>query len=209
MSTEGTIQMFRSDDGGATWLAPVNATPGGNTEDKQWHTVDNVAGPGNGNVYLVSRRFGSTAPGIYFFRSTDNGDTFGPAGGSLIVSGTQPVQGAFVTVGPDHSVYVFWLQGTTIQMRKSTDQGVTFAAPVTVASGLATTVNGDLVLTGLRQGPPLPPDSEVTDSRTLPSIQSMAISMSHSTTMHSVPTGPMFSWCSRLMEASHGVLKSE
>jgi len=44
--TAGTIQMFRSDDGGATWMLPVNATPGGSTEDKQWHTVDNVAGHG-------------------------------------------------------------------------------------------------------------------------------------------------------------------
>jgi len=146
----GTIQMFRSDDGGATWMAPVNATPGGNTEDKQWHTVDNFAGPGNGNVYVVSRRFGGTAPGIYFFRSTDDGDTFGPDGGSLIVAGNQ---GAFVTVGPDHSVYVFWLTGsTTIQMRKSTDQGLTFGAPITVASGLVGGTNGDLALSGLRQG---------------------------------------------------------
>jgi hypothetical protein len=154
--TAGTIQMFRSDDGGATWMLPVNATPGGNGEDKQWHTVDNIAGPGNGNVYMVSRRFGGTATGIYFFRSTDHGDTFGPTGGLLIAAATQPVQGAFVTVGTDHSVYVFWLQGTgtaqTIQMRKSTDQGQTFGAPVTVVSGVTGGGNGDLALTGIRQG---------------------------------------------------------
>jgi hypothetical protein len=154
---DGTIQMFRSDNGGATWMAPVNATPGGSDEDKQWHTVDNFAGTGNGNVYMVSRRFGINAPGIYFFRSTDDGDTFGPAGGTLIVAftPTQPVQGAFVTVGTDHSVYVFWLQGTTIQMRKSIDEGLTFGAPITVASGVTGApglVNGDLGLTGIRQG---------------------------------------------------------
>src|SRR5262245_58902483 len=73
LSGDRTIQMFRSDDGGLTWMAPINATPGGSIEDKQWHTVDNFAGPGNGNVYLVSRRFGGPAAsaGIYFFRSTD------------------------------------------------------------------------------------------------------------------------------------------
>jgi hypothetical protein len=91
-----TIQVFRSDDNGATWMAPVNGTPGGSSEDKEWITVDNFAGAGNGNVYLVSRRFGA-GPGIYFFRSTDQGATFGPNLGTLIVTGSQ---GAFVAVGP-------------------------------------------------------------------------------------------------------------
>ena len=90
-----TIQVFRSDDNGLTWMAPVNGTPGGSSEDKEWITVDNFAGAGNGNVYLVSRRFGA-GPGIYFFRSTDQGATFGPNLGTLIVTGNQ---GAFVTVG--------------------------------------------------------------------------------------------------------------
>ncbi|MCB0295948.1 MAG: exo-alpha-sialidase, partial [Calditrichaeota bacterium] len=81
-----TIQVFRSDDNGVTWSAPVNGTPGGSSEDKQWMAVDNFPGPGNGNVYLISRRFGS-GPGIYMFRSTDHGNTFGPNLGVQIVSG--------------------------------------------------------------------------------------------------------------------------
>ncbi len=80
-SGSGTIQVFRSDDNGVTYMAPVNGTPGGSSEDKQWIAVDNFAGPGNGNVYLMSRRFGGS-PGIYMFRSTDNGATFGPSGGT-------------------------------------------------------------------------------------------------------------------------------
>ena len=144
----GTIQVFRSDDNGASWQAPVNGTPGGSSEDKQWITVDNFSGAGNGNVYIVSRRFGS-GPGIYLFRSTDQGATFGPTVGTLIVSGNQ---GAFVTVSPNHSVHVFWYAGSTLQVRKSTDQGVTFGAAVTVASGLVGGTNGDLGLTGQRQG---------------------------------------------------------
>ena len=79
--------------------------------------------------------------------------TFGPSGGTLITPGAQ---GAFVAVGPDHSVYAFWYAGTTIQMRKSTDQGLTFGPPVTVASGLVGGVNGDLALTGIRQGTTTP-----------------------------------------------------
>ncbi len=147
-TSPGTIQMWRSDDNGATWLTPVNATPGGTTEDKQWHTVDNFAGAGNGNVYMLSRRFAGTQ-GIYFFRSTDNGATFGPSGGTLIVSGSQ---GAFITVSPDHSIHAFWFAGTSLQVRKSVDQGATFGAPVTVVSGLAGGSNGDLALTGTPQG---------------------------------------------------------
>ena len=146
-----TIQVFRSDDDGATWMLPVNGTPGGSSEDKEWIVVDNFAGPGNGNVYLLSRRFGATGggPGIYFFRSMDHGATFGPNLGTQITPGAQ---GAFVAVGPDHSVYAFWYAGATLQMRRSTDQGLTFGAPVIVASGLVGGPNGDLALTGIRQG---------------------------------------------------------
>src|SRR5262245_60268 len=143
------IDVFRSDDNGATWAAPVQGAPGKTGfQDKEWITVDNFAGAGASNVYLVARDFGA-GNGIYFFRSTDNGATFGPSGGTLITPGSQ---GAFVVVGPDHSVYVFWYAGTTIQMRKSIDQGLTFGAPVIVASGLVGGVNGDLALTGIRQG---------------------------------------------------------
>src|SRR5215510_13075013 len=89
--TVSTIQVFRSDNDGATWMLPVNGTPGGSGEDKEWITVDNFAGPGNGNVYLVSRRFGATGggPGIYVFRSTDDGQTFRPTNGTQIVPSGQ------------------------------------------------------------------------------------------------------------------------
>jgi len=145
-SGAGTIQMWRSDDNGATWLPPVVATPGGGSEDKQWHAVDNFPGAGNGNVYLMTRNFGAGA-GIFFYRSTDNGATFGPSGGVNIVAGNQ---GAYVAVGPDHSVYAFWFQGTTIRVRKSTDQGVTFGAAVTVSTFTAGGTNGDLGFAGSR-----------------------------------------------------------
>jgi hypothetical protein len=145
-----TDQVFHSDDNGHTFSAPVNGTPGGSSEDKEWITVDNFAGSGQGNVYLVSRNFGS-GNGIFLYKSTDQGMTFGPNAGVNIATAGQ-VQGAFVTVGPDHSVYVFWYNGTTIMMRKSTDQGATFGLPVTVASGLVGGVNGDQGLTGIRNG---------------------------------------------------------
>jgi len=102
---------------------------------------------------LISRRFGGTG-GIYLFRSTDNGNTFVPNGGVNIFSGGQ---GAFVAVGPDHSVYAFYYNGSTsILVRKSTDFGATFGSPVTIFNGLTGGTNGDLNLTGIRQGTSTP-----------------------------------------------------
>jgi hypothetical protein len=156
-SSENVVNIFRSDDNGATYSAAVNGAPSsGASWDKEWLTVDNFPGPGQGNVYLVARDFGS-GDGIYLTRSTDGGATWGPTGGTLIAAaGSGNVQGAWVTVGPDHAVYVFWFDNSTstqrIKMRKSVDQGVTFAAPVQVATLHTTASNGDLGLTGIRAG---------------------------------------------------------
>jgi hypothetical protein len=149
---DNVIQVFRSTDNGATFLPPVNGAPGkSGMQDKDWITVDNFSGSGNGNVYLVEADFViPNNPGIYLFRSTDGGATFGPSGGTFIVS---PGQGAFVTVSPDHSVNAYWWDTTGIRVRKSTDQGVTFGSTVTVTTFVASGgLNGDLGLTGTLNG---------------------------------------------------------
>ncbi len=150
--TGSGIRVFRSNDDCANFIAPVQGAPGkSGFQDKEWIAVDNFSGQGNGNVYLVARDFG-VGNGIYFFRSTDNGATFGPSGGTLIASGAaNNVQGAYVTVGPDHAVYVFFFDQSSpqrIRMRKSTDLGLTFGAPVTVATLATTSTNGNLNLGG-------------------------------------------------------------
>ena len=141
------LQIFRSTDNGMTFNAPINGAPGFTTaaanHDKEWITVDNTPGPGYGNVYLAWRNFGTPA-GITFTRSTDDGLTWGPSGGVLLESGGQ---GTFVTVGADHAVYVFYYaSGPAIKMRKSTDQGLTFAPAVIVTPILSTGTNGSLGL---------------------------------------------------------------
>lgn len=144
------IDVFKSTDGGQTFSLPVNSAPGVSGElDKSWLTVDNYSGAGQGNVYQTFTDFGTTTS-IYLTRSTDGGSSWGPNRGVLIASGI--VQGSNVVVGPDHSVYVFWLDDNQsayrILMRKSSDDGLTFAPAVTVAT-LNTTglYNGDLGLT--------------------------------------------------------------
>jgi hypothetical protein len=143
------VQVFKSTDGGATFGVPVNACPGftGGDLDKDWMAVDNAAGAGQGTVYLVIRDFGSNN-GIRLTKSTNGGATWGPSNGTAIVSG-DTVQGAWVAVGPDHAVYVFWYDGASpqhIYVRKSTDQGNTFGPTITVATLATTGIDGDLGL---------------------------------------------------------------
>jgi hypothetical protein len=149
------LNVFHSDDG-IHFSAPVNGDPGhsGAFLDKEWLTVDNAAGAGQGTVYLVTRDFGG-GNGIYLTRSTDQGLTFNTDWVQIVAATSSGnVQGAWVTVGPDHTVYAFWYDANTatqkIMMRKSTDQGHTFAPAVTVATLRTTGVNGDLSLGGFR-----------------------------------------------------------
>src|SRR5947208_2604909 len=109
-SSSNVIQVFRSTDDGATFSAPVNGAPGfasGVQLDKEWITVDNAPGAGQGNVYLVFTDFPNlfTDNGVYLTRSTDGGNTWSAP---LSLGGSQ---GGYVTVGPDHSVYVFEFAG--------------------------------------------------------------------------------------------------
>src|SRR5262249_2322618 len=85
-----------------------------------------------------------TDAGIYLTRSTDGGTTWSTP---LSLGGSQ---GSYVTVGPDHAVYVFDFSSgspSKILMRKATDQGLTFGSARPRASLASTGSNGDLGLT--------------------------------------------------------------
>ena len=152
------IPVFRSNDNGVTFNAPVNATPGytgtGDFLDKPWIVVDNSSGTGQGNVYLTWRHFPFSGNGsIRFTRSTNGGSTWGPNLGTEIVQATAgSVQGPNVVVGSNHDVYVFWYDQITatrqIRVRRSTDQGSTFNTAVTVTNLTTTGNNGNLSLNG-------------------------------------------------------------
>jgi hypothetical protein len=154
--TGENIQVFKSTDGGATFGAPVNGTPGyggtGDFQDKEWLAVDNFGGAGNGNVYLCWTRFLAGGAEIRTTRSTNGGASF--TTDTLISSGGQ---GCYVAVGPNHEVYVFYYRGTggggqggdnKLFMRKSTDRGMTYGPEVQVADLNTTSTNGALALNG-------------------------------------------------------------
>ena len=151
--------VFRSTDGGLTFGAPISILPG-TVPNFNAIAVDNNAGAGNGNVYVVSEDF-SAAGGcggqcIRLTRSTDGGLTFGP--GVLVATGSR--LGPSVAVAPDHSVTVGYLDQTggvsTIRTSRSTDGGITFGPSVIAAAMNNTTLNGDLGLTGVRSGTSTP-----------------------------------------------------
>ena len=146
------VRFFKSTNGGQSFMPPVLATPGvpsSDRTDKPWVTVDNFAGPGQHTIYVCEANIG-TAPRVALYRSTDQGATFGPTGGTTVSS--QPVgDGCFVVVGPDHSLYVFYLRNegnNRLFVRRSTDLGVSFGAEHQVANLVTTSGNGDLALKG-------------------------------------------------------------
>lgn len=157
------INVFRSTDNGDTFGAPINATPGfvdgADHFGRDWIAVDNFSGPGYGNVYLTWGNSPWTNPpgkgsdhGVYFTRSVDDGLTWGRSGNEPIdvKTGTVESSPSCVAVGPDHAVYVFWLNRTAseqICMRRSTDQGRTFGESVVVTPLRTNGFGGDLGLT--------------------------------------------------------------
>jgi hypothetical protein len=143
-----------SDDGGATWSAPVVATTRDNPvsfNDKISLWVDsNPASPHFGNVYVGwtlfkgAGNFGesntfSPEP-IMISRSTDGGQTFSkprqlsPSHNNGAVGGRQ---GSVIRSAPNGDVYVFWDDAlnrrSAILGARSTDGGAKFGRPFLVS----------------------------------------------------------------------------
>ena len=157
LNSGNVVQVFRSTDNGASFGAPVNGAPGfggSHILDKDWITVDNAPnlnpGDGQGNVYLTYTDFGTFGlvdNGIYLSRSTDGGSTWGSP---VHVTGSN-TQGSWVTTGPDHAVYVAYLDLSSsterIRLARSTTLGQSFTTVGTIANLTTTGSDGDLGLT--------------------------------------------------------------
>ncbi|MEP6601430.1 MAG: hypothetical protein ABJB49_06410, partial [Nitrospirota bacterium] len=143
-NSAASLPIYRSTNDGISYFAQVDGDGGGTSNDKEWLACDNFAGAGQGNFYMFYRDFGGGG-GMSFTRSTDGGATWSARQILASASG----QGAWVTVGADHTVYGFWLAtGNNLVFKKSTDQGVTFGAQTPLTTLRTTGVNGGLGLGG-------------------------------------------------------------
>lgn len=98
------IAVWRSDDGGASFAAPVAAMQG-ETVDRPYLAVDRSAGPSSGNLYVVWAAQGLTQVGLA--RSTNGGLSFEPT--RLITKSEDiVVAGATPAVGKDGLVAVIY-----------------------------------------------------------------------------------------------------
>ncbi len=124
-----------SDDNGDSWVNSVyityNETPYG-LDDKDWLALDNhPASPYYHNMYVAW-----AAGGILLKRSTDGGQTWS----SYLNIAPGTTEYPYPVVGADGTLYVFYMDNWgfcatgTIRFVKSTNGGVSFSGPYTVAT---------------------------------------------------------------------------
>lgn len=96
VGTNYTCDMFKSTDGGVTWMGPISAYGG----DKAWTAVDLTSGIGQGNLY-AAWDYAGCCGNNWFTRSLDGGLTYLPP----IPIPLQPIWGT-VALGPEGELYI-------------------------------------------------------------------------------------------------------
>ncbi|MCH7884307.1 MAG: hypothetical protein IIC01_03570, partial [Planctomycetes bacterium] len=91
-----TCDLYKSVDGGLSWLKPVSAFGG----DKAWMAIDRTDGIGRGNIYASWSVDFSCCFGI-FTRSTDGGSSF-----MVSVELPREPKWGTIAVGPEGEVYI-------------------------------------------------------------------------------------------------------
>jgi hypothetical protein len=115
-----------SDDGGASWSAPVNLSDPG-----AWAIAPSVALDGAGVAHAVWSRFDGTDSRTQYTRSVDGGVTWSaPVNLSTAGGGTENPQ---IVVGGSGNLIAVWNRNAAddiIQASRSTDSGVNWSTPV-------------------------------------------------------------------------------
>jgi hypothetical protein len=125
--------VWRTDDGGRHFDPPVVALPG----DVDHPGLAADPAPGSSDLYLAGIvSLGSPNGGLRFTRSTDGGRSFEPAR-SIDPSGGRDDRLTVVAAGPNGLVAVAYYseppgRGITLNVTMSTNNGVSFAAPVSL-----------------------------------------------------------------------------
>ena len=122
------IVYTRSLDGGASFSTPANIS-----NDSGVSSHVKLATDSTGIVYAAW----SDDNSVHLARSNDSGASFTRVSTFTGSAGNRPST-AQIAIGAADAVHLAWMQGTapvTVRTARSTDQGVTFSAPLTVASG--------------------------------------------------------------------------
>ncbi|MBA2554764.1 MAG: exo-alpha-sialidase [Geodermatophilaceae bacterium] len=141
-NSEKSILVFRSDDHGLSFTAPVNATgiPDHPSDAVLPNlAVDNFPGRGRGTVYLAWQQ-GGPSGGIRLTTSLDSGNSWKPSK-PLSLDLQADFGRADLVVSPDHCLHVVYRstpQGAhplnTIRTRTSCDRGQSFGPEVVLAA---------------------------------------------------------------------------
>jgi hypothetical protein len=129
----GDILFARSDDGGATFAAPLNLSSSvagdgkGRINKEIWHngSLDLVAAD-DGAVYAAWTEY----EGALWVAAARDGGRRVPR---LRIEGRDPARAPALAIGPDRTLYLAWTVGDNdsadIRVAKSSDAGVSFSAP--------------------------------------------------------------------------------
>lgn len=134
------VLVSRSPDGGRTWGAPLAVAASGaqSFDDKESITADPLDAR---FVYVVWDRItGENNSVAMFARTTDAGATWEPARSIYAPAQGGETIGHVIRVLPDGTLVDVFMQLTgqpTINVMRSTDRGVTWAAPIRVATSAA------------------------------------------------------------------------
>jgi subtilisin-like proprotein convertase family protein len=107
LKTDLTADVYKSTNGGVSWLAPVPEFGG----DKNWLVVDRSGGPSSGHVYGIWQRFGGACCGSNVLtRSVNGGASF-----QTPVPVTKSPTFGMLAVGPNGELYAAGIDGSVTQ----------------------------------------------------------------------------------------------
>ena len=134
-------ELFRSTDGGVTWIGPTPAFGG----DKEWMAIDRSGGPGNGHVY-TNWSAADLVPSNHLSRSIDGGTSFQ----TPVPIPSAPAFGT-MDVGPNGALYVTGVTSGVVsnfRVARSDDAQNPLVAPTFVVDTLVD-LGGPLVFGGI------------------------------------------------------------
>jgi hypothetical protein len=154
----GDILFARSEDGGASFSAPLNLSNSiggdgkGRIDRDIWSNGSlDLAIDANGALYATWTEYDGM---LWFTRSTDCGKSFSRPQ-KVAADASHPARGPALAIGPDQTVYLAWTVGedpaADIRVVQSRDGGATFSQPHIVGAG-----------TGYADAPKLAVDAEGT-----------------------------------------------